>query len=58
MEKVNISDGDWAIVRQQDEAHNGDIVAAMIEDEATVKTFFRANGHTWHATFNPPATLR
>jgi repressor LexA len=47
MEKVNISDGDWAVVRQQDEAHNGDIVAAMIEDEATVKTFFRASGHTW-----------
>jgi repressor LexA len=47
MERVNISDGDWAVVRQQDEAHNGDIVAAMIEDEATVKTFFRASGHTW-----------
>ena len=47
MEKVDISDGDWALVRQQDEAHNGDIVVALIEGEATVKTFFRASGHTW-----------
>ena len=35
---ANIFDGDCVIVRQQDTAHNGDIVAALIKDEATVKT--------------------
>ena len=39
MANANIFDGDCVIVRQQDTAHNGDIVAALIEDEATVKTF-------------------
>ena len=34
-----ICDGDWVVVRQQPTANNGDIVAAMIEGEATVKTF-------------------
>jgi repressor LexA len=38
MVNANIFDGDCVIVRQQDTAHNGDIVAALIEDEATVKT--------------------
>jgi repressor LexA len=45
MANANIFDGDCVIVRQQDSAHNGDIVAALIEDEATVKTFHRAGGH-------------
>ncbi|MFI5838141.1 transcriptional repressor LexA [Catenuloplanes sp. NPDC051500] len=40
-----ISDGDIVVVRQQHEAHNGDIVAAMIDDEATVKVFHRRHGH-------------
>lgn len=44
MVNANIFDGDCVIVRQQDTAHDGDIVAALIEDEATVKTFHRANG--------------
>ena len=42
-----ICDGDWVVVRQQQTADNGDIVAAMIEEEATVKTFKQKDGHTW-----------
>jgi len=42
-----ITDGDWVVVRQQDDAENGEIVAAMIEGEATVKTFQRKDGHVW-----------
>jgi repressor LexA len=42
-----ISDGDWVVVRQQPDAENGDIVAAMIDGEATVKTLRRRDGHLW-----------
>ncbi len=42
-----ICDGDWVVVRQQPVAENGDVVAAMIEGEATVKTFARRDGHVW-----------
>jgi repressor LexA len=42
-----ITDGDWVVVRQQAVAENGDIVAAMIEGEATVKTFKRTDDHVW-----------
>ena len=42
-----ICDGDWVVVRQQQTADNGDIVAALIEEEATVKTFKQRDGHTW-----------
>ena len=42
-----IMDGDWVVVRQQNTAENGDIVAAMLDDEATVKTFRQRDGHTW-----------
>ncbi|NDK89439.1 transcriptional repressor LexA [Gordonia desulfuricans] len=42
-----ICDGDWVVVRQQNVADNGDIVAAMIDGEATVKTFKRGNGQVW-----------
>jgi repressor LexA len=42
-----IADGDWVVVRQQPTANNGEIVAAMIEGEATVKTFKRRDGHVW-----------
>ena len=42
-----ICDGDWVVVRQQSVAENGDIVAAMIEGEATVKTFKRTKGQVW-----------
>jgi repressor LexA len=40
-----IAEGDWVVVRQQPTADNGDIVAAMIDGEATVKTFRRRDGH-------------
>ncbi len=42
-----ITDGDWVVVRQQPDADNGEIVAAMIDGEATVKTFKRKDGHIW-----------
>ena len=42
-----ISDGDWVVVRQQPTAENGDIVAAMLDGEATVKTLQRRGGHVW-----------
>jgi repressor LexA len=48
-----IADGDWVVVRQQPDAENGDIVAAMIDGEATVKTFRRREGHAWLLPQNP-----
>ena len=42
-----ICDGDWVVVRQQNDAINGDIVAAMLDGEATVKVFKQRDGHTW-----------
>jgi len=48
-----IKDGDWVVVRQQPVAENGDIVAAMIDGEATVKTFKRSDGHVWLMPHNP-----
>jgi len=42
-----ICDGDWVVVRQQPTADNGDIVAALLDNEATVKTFKRRDGHVW-----------
>jgi repressor LexA len=42
-----ICDGDWVVVRQQPTADNGDFVAAMLDNEATVKTFKRRDGHIW-----------
>lgn len=48
-----IADGDWVVVRQQPNAEHGDIVAAMIDGEATVKTFKRRDGHVWLMPHNP-----
>jgi repressor LexA len=42
-----IMDGDWVVVRQQKTAENGEIVAAMLDSEATVKVFRQRDGHTW-----------
>ncbi|MBX3312255.1 MAG: transcriptional repressor LexA [Microbacteriaceae bacterium] len=42
-----ICDGDWVVVRQQQDAQNGDIVAAMLDEESTVKVFRQRDGHTW-----------
>ncbi len=48
-----ICDGDWVVVRRQPVAENGEIVAAMIDGEATVKTFKRIDGHVWLLPHNP-----
>ncbi len=48
-----ITDGDVVVVRQQSEAENGDIVAAMIDGETTVKTLRRADGQVWLLPHNP-----
>jgi repressor LexA len=48
-----ICDGDIVVVRQQPEAHSGQIVAAMIDDEATVKVYRRRNGHVYLEPRNP-----
>ena len=48
-----IADRDWVVVRQQPEAANGDIVAAMLDGEATVKTYKRTDGHVWLMPHNP-----
>jgi repressor LexA len=42
-----ICDGDWVAIRRQPVAENGEVVAAMIDGEATVKTFKRRDGHIW-----------
>jgi repressor LexA len=47
MVEAAICDGDWVVVRQQPTAENGEIVAAMIDGEATVKTYKRRDGHVW-----------
>lgn len=48
-----ICDGDTVVVRQQSEAHSGQIVAAMIDGEATVKVYRRRNGHVFLEPRNP-----
>ncbi|BCB76321.1 transcriptional repressor LexA [Phytohabitans flavus] len=48
-----ICDGDIVVVRQQNEAYNGEIVAAMIDDEATVKVYRRRGGHVLLEPRNP-----
>jgi repressor LexA len=48
-----ICNGDWVVVRQQNTADNGDIVAAMIDGEATVKTFKRTGNQVWLMPHNP-----
>ena len=42
-----ICDGDWVVVRQQQTAEQGEIVAALLEEGATVKVFRQSNGQTW-----------
>jgi repressor LexA len=48
-----ICDGDMVVIRQQSEAHSGQIVAAMIDEEATVKVYRRRNGHVYLEPRNP-----
>jgi repressor LexA len=45
MIECGINDGDFLIVEQMETARNGEIVVAMIDDSATVKRFFKENGH-------------
>ena len=45
MMNASILDGDLVVVKQQETAKNGEIVVARIDDEATVKRFFREKGH-------------
>jgi len=47
MLNAGILPGDLVVVKQQHTARNGEIVVAMIEDEATVKTYSNRNGHVW-----------
>jgi repressor LexA len=52
-----ICDGDWVVVRQQPTANSGEIVAAMLDGEATVKSYRRRDGHVWlmpaNSAFDP-----
>jgi repressor LexA len=48
-----ICDGDFVVVRREQTAENGEIVAALIDGEATVKTFRRKDGHVWLLPHNP-----
>ncbi len=57
MIEAAICDRDWVVVRQQPTANNGDIVAALLDNEATVKTFKRTDGQVWlmphNAAYDP-----
>ena len=51
-----ITDGDWVVIRQQSDAESGEIVAAMIDGEATVKTLKRSGDHVWLMPHNAAYT--
>ena len=53
MTGAGIADGDWVVVRQQADAKDGEIVAAMIGGDATVKTLRRSGGHVWLTPHDP-----
>lgn len=50
---AGIFDGDLVVVDREAVVHNGDIAVALIDDEATVKTFYRENGHVRLQPENP-----
>lgn len=56
MVNAAIMDGDIVVVRQQGHAENGEMVAAMIDGEATVKTFRQAKDQVWLIAHNPAYT--
>ncbi|NLJ67074.1 MAG: transcriptional repressor LexA [Clostridiales bacterium] len=61
MIEAGIMDGDYVIVKQQNYAENGDAVVALIDDEATIKTFYKENDHIRLQPENPtmePIILR
>ena len=45
MVNAGIFDGDRVLVKKQESAENGEIIVALVEDAATVKTFYKENGH-------------
>ena len=45
MINAGILDGDYIVVKQQDDARDGEIVVALVDDSATVKRFYKGNGH-------------
>jgi len=53
MTGAGILDGDQVIVKQTNEASNGDMVVALIEDGATVKTFYKEKDHIRLQPENP-----
>lgn len=53
MLNAGILPGDYVIVHQQQGFHNGEIVVALFEDEATVKTYRKKDGHLWLMPENP-----
>ena len=57
MIEAAICDGDWVVVRQQPTAINGDMVAALLDNEATIKTFKRTDSQVWlmphNAAYDP-----
>ena len=53
MINAGIMDGDMVLVRPQHEASNGTIVVALVDGDATVKRFERANGHVKLIAENP-----
>lgn len=53
MMNAGILNGDYIMVKQTSQANNGDIVVALIEDEATVKTFYQENGYIRLQPENP-----
>jgi repressor LexA len=53
MIEAAICDGDWVVVSRAQTAENGEIVAALLDNEATVKTFKRKDGHVWLLPHNP-----
>jgi repressor LexA len=53
MIEAAICDGDWVVVRQQPTAVNGEMVAALLDNEATVKTFKRKDQQVWLLPHNP-----
>jgi repressor LexA len=48
-----IADGGWVVVRRQETANSGEIVAAVLDGQATVKTFRRSGGRDWLMPHNP-----
>jgi repressor LexA len=60
MKDAGILEGDHVVVRRQDTARNGEIVVALVDEEATVKRFFKERGHVRlqpeNATMEPITT--